>query len=302
MKKFTILKRPIPPSEELLDELEAIKAIYGEFVVLADPAEVVVQVDVGGGHSATIELKVPAGYPNHSSFAVILDGLRIHALWLIQDHDLNIKAQLAAMEGSLPPRGQPLMFELFESVREHLQRYYMVYSELNRQKEIAVATVVKSECIARPKTPSKQAEVRPPVSPVLTMHWVSAEPFTDRRSTFQGHCCYPVHSEEEVRRFVYEIKQNSKIASATHNILAYRLSFGNSSHQDHDSDGESAAGGRLQHLLHMTGATDVAVMVTRWYGGIQLGADRFKHINNAARMALELANVIERKASHTKKK
>jgi len=28
------------------------------------------------------------------------------------------------------------------------------------------------------------------------------------------------------------------------------------------------------------------VVVSRWYGGIQLGPDRFKHINNAARLLL----------------
>lgn len=27
---------------------------------------------------------------------------------------------------------------------------------------------------------------------------------------------------------------------------------------------------------------NVVVVVTRWYGGIQLGADRFKHITNVA--------------------
>jgi putative IMPACT (imprinted ancient) family translation regulator len=31
---------------------------------------------------------------------------------------------------------------------------------------------------------------------------------------------------------------------------------------------------------------DVMVVVTRWYGGIQLGPDRFRIINTAAREAL----------------
>lgn len=29
------------------------------------------------------------------------------------------------------------------------------------------------------------------------------------------------------------------------------------------------------------------MVVSRWYGGIQLGPDRFKHINNAARCVLK---------------
>ena len=38
---------------------------------------------------------------------------------------------------------------------------------------------------------------------------------------------------------------------------------------------------------------DVLVVVTRYFGGTLLGADRFKHINQAARDALELGGFIE---------
>jgi putative IMPACT (imprinted ancient) family translation regulator len=40
---------------------------------------------------------------------------------------------------------------------------------------------------------------------------------------------------------------------------------------------------------------DVLVVVTRYFGGTLLGADRFKHINQAARDALELGGFIETK-------
>lgn len=33
-------------------------------------------------------------------------------------------------------------------------------------------------------------------------------------------------------------------------------------------------------------------MVTRWYGGVHLGADRFKYINQVAREAMDLAGVL----------
>ena len=35
------------------------------------------------------------------------------------------------------------------------------------------------------------------------------------------------------------------------------------------------------------------VIVTRYFGGIHLGADRFKHINQAARNALDLGGFLE---------
>ena len=38
---------------------------------------------------------------------------------------------------------------------------------------------------------------------------------------------------------------------------------------------------------------NVLVIVTRYFGGIHLGADRFKHINQAARNALDLGGFLE---------
>ena len=38
---------------------------------------------------------------------------------------------------------------------------------------------------------------------------------------------------------------------------------------------------------------NVLVIVTRYFGGIHLGPDRFKHINQAARNALDLGGFLE---------
>ena len=76
--------------------------------------------------------------------------------------------------------------------------------------------------------------------------------------------------------------------------MAYRFldSKTGAQHQDNDDDGETAAGGRLAHLLEILGVQNVVVVVSRWYGGIQLGPDRFKHINNVARKQLEMAGFL----------
>lgn len=47
-------------------------------------------------------------------------------------------------------------------------------------------------------------------------------------------------------------------------------------------------------------AKNVIVVVTRWYGGVHLGPDRFRHINNAARQVLTAANLIPETKSHKK--
>lgn len=51
----------------------------------------------------------------------------------------------------------------------------------------------------------------------------------------------------------------------------------------------------MMHLVDITGAMNIVVIVTRWYGGIQLGGDRWKHINNALRQILEDHDQINRK-------
>jgi putative IMPACT (imprinted ancient) family translation regulator len=87
----------------------------------------------------------------------------------------------------------------------------------------------------------------------------------------------------------YLLSQN-KIRRATHNILAYRIVRDISGRttilQDYDDDGESGAGKKLMKLLELSKLENVMVVVSRWFGGILLGPDRFKDINNCARSLL----------------
>lgn len=89
---------------------------------------------------------------------------------------------------------------------------------------------------------------------------------------------------------------------ATHNMYAYRIyqEKTKSFLHDCDDDGENQAGGRLLHLLEIIDVKNVIVIVSRWYGGIHLGSDRFRHINNAARQVLEAANLISKHKDNKK--
>lgn len=91
------------------------------------------------------------------------------------------------------------------------------------------------------------------------------EPFTEKRSTFQAHLA-PATSMGHVGALMELLMQNNKIRAASHNIMAYRIEQADKATflQDHDDDGESAAGGRLLHLLQMVDARNVCVVVSRW--------------------------------------
>lgn len=60
--------------------------------------------------------------------------------------------------------------------------------------------------------------------------------------------------------------ENKKIAQATHNIYAYRITTEKGTIlQDCDDDGEAHAGGRVLHLLQILNISNVMVVVSRWY-------------------------------------
>jgi len=85
-----------------------------------------------------------------------------------------------------------------------------------------------------------------------------------------------------------------RIAKAAHPIInAWRCQVDYAIHADNDDNGETAAGGRLAHLLEILDLYDVLVVVTRYFGGVHLGPDRFKHINQSARNALEKGGFLE---------
>lgn len=117
-------------------------------------------------------------------------------------------------------------------------------------------------------------------------HWTVSEEIVDRKSVFVGRAI-EVHSQEEALDKIADLVLDKKISKATHNIQAWRIRRPDGLLvQDCDDDGESAAGSRLLHLLNITECINVVVVVSRWYGGTQLGPDRFKHINACARDAL----------------
>ncbi|KAI0938144.1 hypothetical protein AcV5_001166 [Taiwanofungus camphoratus] len=122
---------------------------------------------------------------------------------------------------------------------------------------------------------------------------IEAEPIHDRKSVFVGRACR-ITDPLQVQMILAHLMSDRKIARAAHPIInAWRCRVGNILHQDNDDDGETAAGGRLAHLLQILEVDNVLVVVTRYYGGIHLGPDRFKHINQAARNALELGGFLD---------
>ncbi|KAF0442096.1 DNA repair protein rad10 [Gigaspora margarita] len=117
----------------------------------------------------------------------------------------------------------------------------------------------------------------------------------DRRSIFVAHA-KRVETKQEVDSFLNHIKIEEK--NATHNVLAFRLESSDGTIiEESDDDGEKHAGERVLNLLKTLDAKNVAVIVTRWFGGISLGPVRFEHIVKCAREVLDQGPFLSKRGS-----
>jgi uncharacterized YigZ family protein len=93
--------------------------------------------------------------------------------------------------------------------------------------------------------------------------------FIEKRSRFIGYC-KPVSSEEEALAFISAIK--SKHWDASHNVYAYSLREGQTFRFSDDGEPQGTAGIPVLDVLRKGGITDAVIVVTRYFGGIMLGA------------------------------
>ncbi len=128
----------------------------------------------------------------------------------------------------------------------------------------------------------------PPRPNFLPLNIIHGEVSMEKKSSFQSHLC-AVTSMSQVTRFRDSIITDKRFSHATHNIFVYRFTCPTTGivYHDYDDDGEDAAGGRVAEMVRLMSVTGVAMVISRWFGGIKLGPDRFKFINNSARTLLE---------------
>jgi uncharacterized protein UPF0029/RWD domain-containing protein len=130
--------------------------------------------------------------------------------------------------------------------------------------------------------------------------WILSDVVTEKKSVFIGRAAQVSNRNQAEALIEHLISTDKRAAAATHNISAWRIrekrksgvkedssaALVTTTVQDCDDDGETAAGGRLLHLMQLMDVWDVVVVVSRWYGGIKLGPDRFRVINNVGKDAL----------------
>jgi len=89
-----------------------------------------------------------------------------------------------------------------------------------------------------------------------------------------------VLTKKDAESVVNKVKLKKKFAKATHNSWAVLFKDGSKAKND---DGEGGAGALILQILEREALYDHVLVVTRWYGGVHLGGDRFKHIKTCAK-------------------
>jgi uncharacterized YigZ family protein len=113
------------------------------------------------------------------------------------------------------------------------------------------------------------------------------------RSRFIGHV-KRVETQEEAVAFIQEIKK--KHWDATHNCSAYIVGE-HDQHQKMDDDGEPSgtAGKPILEVIKKRQLKDTVIVVTRYFGGIKLGAGGLiRAYGKSASAGINAAGVVER--------
>ena len=127
----------------------------------------------------------------------------------------------------------------------------------------------------------------------LTIKEQASAEFEEKKSVFIGYV-KRVYSEEEARSFINEIKSMHK--EARHNVYSYIIGE-NMGIQRYSDDGEpqGTAGIPVLEVVKKNGLTDIAVVVTRYFGGILLGTGGLaRAYSKGASLAIKEGGIVEK--------
>ncbi len=125
----------------------------------------------------------------------------------------------------------------------------------------------------------------------------ACDEFTEQRSRFIGYV-KPISTEQEALDFINQKRREHW--DATHNVYAYVIQKEQLQRYSDDGEPHGTAGVPVLDVILKSGLTDVAVVVTRYFGGILLGAGGLvRAYTRGAKIALEAGGIITMELCHT---
>ncbi|MGF7184366.1 putative YigZ family protein [Desulfitispora alkaliphila] len=104
----------------------------------------------------------------------------------------------------------------------------------------------------------------------------------------------PVDTEEEAKDFVDKLKKEFK--DATHNVHAYQVGLkGEIQRMSDDGEPQGTSGPPVLEVIKKEGLTNVVIVVTRYFGGIMLGAGGLiRAYGQAAKCGIDASGIVRR--------
>lgn len=122
-----------------------------------------------------------------------------------------------------------------------------------------------------------------------TINGSSEASFIEKKSEFIGYLRHTA-TEQEALDFIAEIRVKHR--KATHNCYAYILRDNNISRHSDDGEPGGTAGVPIYEVLRKEALTDVTCVVTRYFGGILLGAGGLvRAYTEGAKLAVDEAEI-----------
>ena len=119
--------------------------------------------------------------------------------------------------------------------------------------------------------------------------------FEEKKSKFIGYI-KPVSTVEESEKFIASIREMHP--NATHNVPLYRVVEEGQEYFKYNDDGEptNTAGKPMAEILNILDVYNVAIVATRYFGGIKLGAGGLiRNYAKTAKIAVNEAGIVEYK-------
>lgn len=105
------------------------------------------------------------------------------------------------------------------------------------------------------------------VKELITLGKRGRASYVEKKSEFIGYAA-PAANESEAVEFIAEIRK--KHADARHNVYAYAV--GNATRYSDDGEPQGSAGMPVLDVIRKSGVSNAVIVVTRYFGGILLGA------------------------------
>ncbi|MBQ7125381.1 MAG: YigZ family protein [Clostridia bacterium] len=124
----------------------------------------------------------------------------------------------------------------------------------------------------------------------ITLGKEASAELVEKKSVFIGYS-KPIESEEEALEFIAKIKK--KHSDARHNVYAYMLRNGAVARYSDDGEPQGTAGIPVLDIIRKGGFCDAVIVVTRYFGGILLGAGGLvRAYSSAAKLAVDASGVV----------